>query len=251
MLKIFILLTISLISNITIAQNCPTRIGDFVLNETTIPSLYKWSIFREVYSGTEFLDYEVDWRERNEEYSGIESMIELFPDIAKPSGWYSTNYASFNDSVRVFFIPNYKTDGLFIKNVVLKFYNDTLFFIRASISKSYQDVLLEKYKKKFFQSENKKIKSECKNKILKGNLSLNTFMRFVFYKNTDTTTFGWMILEHGLTKNCDVYDEDRIEIFNKEKYSKMFSGNIIGLKRRLEEQKLDKQNKKEVILNRF
>ena len=250
-------LTIStlLIFNLLFGQNCPNRIGDFILNETTLRNLPKicpycdTKKFLSITSGDDFLTTEVGDDDLDKSNLGSNFYHELFYDTTSIGGWYTHDYANINDSVRVLFIPNYETDGMSIKNVLLKFYNDTLYYMRASLSKAYKELLFEKYKGQGYKSAVKKTKNACKN--IKFQKYPNTHSEYQFSTETDSTTFAKMIFDFQITKDCEVYTDDRIEIFNLTIYLKELRGTNVGLNRFLVEKKARLKKEKEIKLERF
>ena len=119
------------------------------------------------------------------------------------------------NDIRVIFIPSYKTDDIVIKNVLLKFYNDKLYFIRASLNKSYTNIILEKYKRKGHKSEEKKSPNACKNIKLKK--YLNTFSQY-FFASEENKIRALLTFDFKINKYCETVINDRIEIFDFDIY---------------------------------
>jgi hypothetical protein len=204
------------------AQDCPTRIGDFEINSTSTSDL-KWilSSYASYMSTIENLDgyqnHTVNYEDLNEEYTGDPFAYEIKPDYKNVKSWYNLEVASVNDSTEVIFIPSYKTDNIIIKNVLLKFYNDKLYFIRASLNKNYTDIILEKYKGKGHKSEEKKTPNACKNLKLKK--YLNTLSQY-FFASEKNKIRAMLTFDFKINKYCETVINDRIEIFDFDIYMK-------------------------------
>lgn len=202
------------------AQDCPTRIGDFEINSTSTSDL-KWilpsyaSYMSLIEDPDEYQNHIVNYDNLDEEYTGDQSGYRLKPDYKNVKSWYNIEVASVNDSTEVIFIPNYKTDDIVIKNVLLKFYNDKLYFIRASLNKSYTNIILEKYKGKGHKSEEKKTPNACKNLKLKK--YLNTISQY-FFASEENKIRAMLTFDFKINKYCEIVINDRIEIFDFDIY---------------------------------
>jgi hypothetical protein len=202
------------------AQDCPTRIGDFEINSTSISDL-KWIlpsyalISSVIEDENEYQNHVVSYEDLNEEYAGDIFAYELKPDYKNVKSWYNFEVASVNDSTEVIFIPSYETNDIVIKNVLLKFYNDKLYFIRASLNKSYRNIILEKYKGKGHKSEEKKSPNTCKNVKLKK--YLNTFSEY-FFASEESKIRAILTFDFKINKYCETIINDRIEIFDFDIY---------------------------------
>lgn len=202
------------------AQDCPTRIGDFEINSTSTSDL-KWILpsYASYMSIIENLDdyqnHIVNYEDLNEEYTGDSFAYVIKPDYKNVKSWYNLEVASVNDSTEVIFIPSYKTDNIIIKNVLLKFYNDKLYFIRASLNKNYTDIILEKYKGKGHKSEEKKTSNACKNLKLKK--YMNTLSQY-FFASEENKIRAMLTFDFKINKYCETVINDRIEIFDFDIY---------------------------------
>ena len=255
MKKIVLINTLIFFINSLFGQDCPNRIGDFILNETTISKLPKIcdiceiQLFKSISNGEQFLEEEVDASDLNNSDIGSTSLNELFFDDNNINGWYSTNYACVNDSVRVLFLPNYETDEISIKNLLLKFYNDTLFYISASLSKSYADIILEKYRGMGTQIKDKKTKCECEKVISKN--CVNRYFEYLFSSKTKNYTSARIIFDIGIPKNCIPYSLNRIEIFNQKIWLKELYDGKEDLKKIVDEKNSQIKKEKEKVFERF
>lgn len=201
------------------AQDCPTRIGDFEINSTSTSDL-KWilpyaSIMSIIEDEDEYQNHIVKHEDLDEEYAGNIFAYELKPDYKNVKSWYNLEVASVNDSTEVIFIPSYETNDIVIKNVLLKFYNDKLYFIRASLNKDYRNIILEKYKGKGHKSEEKKTSNACKNVKLKK--YLNTFSQY-FFGSEENKIRAMLTFDFKINKYCETVINDRIEIFDFDIY---------------------------------
>lgn len=204
-------------------QDCPNRIGDFIVNETVFSSINRicnCEIDRSslIKNEGDFLAQYVFPDDINNTWSGSNRVFQLIPDANNIHNRFSDSYASFNPSVRVLFIPNYETDGIYIKNLLLKFYGDTLYYIQASISNDYQ-TMLEKYNGKGTLISRKITKTLCKNKKIQQN-AFNVFSVVYFYSQTDTSIVAKRVLDYGISSNCQIYTKSVIQIFNINTHSK-------------------------------
>jgi hypothetical protein len=214
--RLFIIL-IGVYSN---AQDCPTRIGDFEINSTTTSDLQlilpSYSSYMSIIEDPdEYQNYIVNYKDLDEEYIGDQSAYRIKPDYKNVKSWYNLEVASVNDSTEVIFIPSYETNGIAIKNVLLKFYNDKLYFIRASLNKSYTNIILEKYKGKGLKTEEKKTANSCKNLKLKK--YLNTFSQY-FFTSEENKIRAMLTFDFKINKYCETVINDRIEIFDFDIY---------------------------------
>jgi|GEM_PF-2203933 len=198
------------------AQDCPTRIGDFEINSTKTSDL-EWILSS--YSSympiiEDLHDYQnlvVNYKDINEKYSGGTFPYRLKPDYNNVKSWYNLEVASVNDSTEVIFIPSYETDNIVIKNVLLKFYNDKLYFIRASLNKNYTDIILEKYKGKGQKTEEKKTPNACKDlKLKKYQNKLSQY----FFASEENKIRAMLTFDLKINKYCETVINDRIEIFD-------------------------------------
>lgn len=202
------------------AQDCPTRIGDFEINSTSISDL-KWilpsyaSITSIIEDENEYHNHIVKYEDLDEEYAGDIFAYELKPDYKNVKSWYNLEVASVNDSTEVIFIPSYETNDIIIKNVLLKFYNDKLYFISASLNKGYRNIILEKYKGKGHKSEEKKTANGCKNLKLKK--YLNTFSQY-FFTSEENKIRALLTFDFKINKYCETVINDKIEIFDFDIY---------------------------------
>lgn len=155
----------------------------------------------------------VNYQDLDEKYSGSSSAYLIKPDYKNVKSWYNLEVASVNDSTKVIFIPSYETDSIVIKNVLLKFYNDKLYFIKASLNKDYTDIILQKYKGKGHKSEEKKTPNTCKNLKLKK--YLNTFSQY-FFTSEENKIRAMLTFDFKINKYCET--NDRIEIFDFDIY---------------------------------
>lgn len=204
------------------AQDCPTRIGDFEINSTIVSDLerilpsYSYSSYMPIIEDlNEYQNHVVNFEDLNEEYSGDSFAYRLKPDYNNVKSWYNLEVASVNDSTEVIFIPNYETNNIIIKNVLLKFYNDKLYFIRASLNKNYTDIILEKYKGKGQKSEEKKTPNACKDLKLKK--YQNTLSQY-FFASEENKTRALLTFDFKINKYCKTVINDRIEIFDIDIY---------------------------------
>lgn len=214
------LLFIILIGVYSNAQDCPTRIGDFEINTTSISDLKSLLPSYTSYLSTienleSYQNHTVNYEDLNEEYTGSTFAYEVKPDYKNIKSWYNLEIASVNDSTEVIFIPNYETNGIAIKNVLLKFYNHKLYFIRASLNKSYTNIILEKYKGKGRKTEEKKTANSCKNLKLKK--YLNTFSQY-FFTSEENKIRAMLTFDFKINKYCETVINDRIEIFDFDIY---------------------------------
>ena len=235
------------------AQDCPNRIGDFIVNSTmindleTVDRIFKYSVTT-INNSHEYFLYMVPQTELNDEDAGDTSIYEIKQDTIKIKSWYNVDIATTNDSTRIFFIPNYKTDGISIKNVLLKFYDDRLYFIRASLSKEYREIIFEKYKGKGNTIENKTSPNQCKN--LKFKKYPNRFNQY-FFASTEDKTRALITMDFKINKFCEMVLSDKIEIFDFDKFINESDGIDKQLKRLTEDQNQKEAAKKEKILKRF
>lgn len=202
------------------AQDCPTRIGDFEINSTKISDLQSilpsyTSYMPIIENLDEYQQHTVSYQYLNEEYIGDPFAYVIKPDYNNVKSWYNLEVASVNDSTEVIFIPSYETNNIVIKNVLLKFYNDKLYFIRASLNKNYTDIILEKYKGKGHKSEEKKTANACKNLKLKK--YLNTFSQY-FFASEENKIRAMLTFDFKINKYCETVINDRIEIFDFDIY---------------------------------
>jgi hypothetical protein len=202
------------------AQDCPTRIGDFEINSTSTSDL-KWilpsyiSIMSTIENLNDYQDNMIKYKDLDEEYSGATFAYEVKPDYKNIKSWYNLEVASVNDSTEVIFIPSYKTNNIIIKNVLLKFYNDKLYFIRASLSKNYTDIILEKYKGKGRKAEEKSTPNNCKNLKLKK--YRNTLSQY-FFASKENKIRALLTFDFKINRYCEPVINDRIEIFDFDIY---------------------------------
>ncbi|STO19401.1 hypothetical protein [Flavobacterium hibernum] len=202
------------------AQDCPTRIGDFEINSTSSSDL-KWilpsysSYMSIIESLDEYQNHIVNHEDLNEEYARDPFAYVIKPDYKNVKSWYNLEVASVNDSTEVIFIPSYETNNIVIKNVLLKFYNDKLYFVKASLNKNYTDIILEKYKGKGHKSVEKKTANACKNLKLKK--YLNTFSQY-FFASEENKIRAMLTFDFKINKYCETVIDDRIEIFDFDIY---------------------------------
>ncbi|MCC9019144.1 hypothetical protein [Flavobacterium lipolyticum] len=163
----------------------------------------------------EYQNHTVSYEDLDQEYVGDLFRYEIKPDHKNVKSWYNLEVASVNDSTEVIFIPYYETDNIIIKNVLLKFYNDKLYFIRASLNKNYTDIILEKYKGKGHKSEEKKTPNACKNPKLKK--YFNTISQY-FFASKETKIRAMLTFDFKINKYCETLIDDRIEIFDFDIY---------------------------------
>ena len=249
-----ILLILVFIYFSSFAQDCPTRIGDFEVNSTNLIDL-KWILpsystysMLSINNFDDYLTHKVDHSELDDEYSGGSFVYEVKPDLENIKSWYNVEFASPNDSTQVYFIPSYKTNDIVIKNVLLKFYNGQLYFIRASLNKSYTDIILEKYKGKGHKSQEKKTPNSCKN--VKFKKYPNTFSQY-FFASTENKIRAMLTFDFKINKYCESVIDDRIEIFDFDIYVKEGDKIVKNIERMKKEQDDQKRIEKEEKLKRF
>lgn len=234
------------------AQECPTRIGDLEINVTTIEDLkrifpsYMSSYIQTIDDEEDFLYHNVPRSEFEDEYSGDIYMYELKPDLKNVKSWYNVQVAIPNESTRVLFVPSYKVNDVVIKNIQLRFYNDTLYFIRAGVTKQYREIFLEKYKGKGSIIKNENKPHACKNPQFKKFTNMYSEM---FYGSTENNIRAILYLDLKISKDCEALINDKIEIFDFDLYvseSDKIIANIESLKKAQEEKlKIEKQQKLE------
>ncbi|MDP5200072.1 hypothetical protein [Flavobacterium sp. DG2-3] len=235
------------------AQDCPTRIGDFEINSTKTSDL-EWilpsytSYMPIIENLDEYKDYIVSYRDVDEEYAGSSFAYLIKPDYKNVKSWYNLEVASVNDSTEVIFIPSYKTDNITIKNVLLKFYNDKLYFIRASLNKNYTDIILEKYKGRGYKSEEKKTPNTCKNpKLKKYHNSLSQY----FFASEENKIRAMLTFDFKINKYCETVINDRIEIFDFDIYIRENNKIKFNMENMQMMEDDRKKNEKEQKLKRF
>ncbi|MCG2611817.1 hypothetical protein LZZ90_09905 [Flavobacterium sp. SM15] len=252
MKKIILILIFAYLNSF--AQDCPTRIGDFEINSTNLDDLklilplYTISSMSNIKNADDYQVYKVEHEELDDEYSGGYFAYEVKPDLENIKSWYNVEIANPNDSTRVFFIPSYKVDDVVIKNVLLKFYNNQLYFIRASLTKSYADIILEKYKGKGHKSEEKKTPNACKN--VKFKRYPNIFSQY-FFSSTENKIRAMLTFDFKINKYCETVINDRIEIFDFDIYIREGDKIIANLEKLKKEQEEKKKFEKEEKLKKF
>lgn len=253
-MKKIIIILISLLLNNVNAQDCPNRIGDFIVNESTTDVFEKicdycyGSYSLSITNGIDYLAHEIDNDLIEYDYPISTIIYELKPDLDNITSWYNFDYANLSDSTRVFFIPNYVTDGISIKNLLLKFNNDKLFYIKASLSQSHLDIIIEKYKGKGIISETKKTKNKCK--LLKFQKYMNEHSEINFLSSFDKTR-AKITLDFKVNSNCRAVRDDTVEIYNFDELVSNLKSVNYNAKRLIEEDKINKQKAKEEKLSRF
>ena len=230
------------ISSISYSQNCPTRIGDFIINETSIEIGFCRNSVHKIENGQDFVNEEIDSDMIDFNYGYNSTVYELKPDLEKISGWYNRDYASLSDSTRVFFMPYYQADDVSIKNLILKFKDGELFYIKASLSKDYFNVIAEKYKGKGDKVVDKKTNNKCKLAKLKKYLDSHT--ELVFYSDEDTIN-ARITLDNKINSDCKVQDDRFIEIYNYEIYIQYLKTMNRLMKQMLEE-KIENDKKEKI-----
>ena len=213
-------LFIILIGTYSYAQDCPTRIGDFEINSTSTSDL-EWilpsyaSHMSIIENFDDYQNHTINYQDINAEYAIDPFAYVIKPDYNNVKSWYNLEVASVNDSTEVIFIPSYETNNIVIKNVLLKFYNDKLYFIRASLDKNYTNIILEKYKGKGHKSGEKKSPNACKNLKLKK--YLNTLSQY-FFASEENKIRAMLTFDFKINKYCETVINDRIEIFDFDIY---------------------------------
>ncbi|KRD07345.1 hypothetical protein ASE21_17785 [Flavobacterium sp. Root901] len=236
------------------AQDCPNRIGDFIINESTTDVFEKicnycsGHYYIPISNGIDYLSHEVANEDSDYDYSLTTTIYELKPDLDNITSWYNFDYANLSDSTRVFFIPNYETDGISIKNLLLKFNNDKLFYMKASLSQSHLDIIIEKYKGKGIISETKKTKNKCK--LLKFQKYMNEHSEINFLSSFDKIR-AKITLDFKVNSNCRAVRDDTIEIYNFDELVVNLKSLNYNAKILIEEDKISKQKAKEEKLSRF
>ena len=218
------------------SQNCPNRIGDFIINETSIYDLSKICDCNEtgniIENSEMFVNTKVTSDMIDADFGFTSTVYELKPDIDEISGWFNKNYACVNDFARVFFIPHYKTENISIKNLTLKFREGSLFYMKASISKDYLDILAEKYKGKGIVTLNKRKANKCsiaKLKKFQDNLKEISFIS----ENKDITAY--ILIDNKINSDCTFENTKNIEIFNPDLYILHLESNLRSIKKNLED----------------
>lgn len=244
-----------LFANIANSQECPNRIGDFIINESTIDVFEKVCTYcnsslhgLSITNGEDYLALGVSSEDIDYDYSGSTMIYELKPDLENIKSWYNFECANLSDSTRVFFIPNYETNGVSIKNLLLKFQNEKLFYIKASLSQDYLDIIIEKYKGKGIISATKKTKNKCK--LLKFQKYLNEHSEINFLSSNDKIR-AKIILDFKVNSSCKAVRDDTVEIYNFEDHINNLKSLNYNAKRLEEEDKIEKQKAKEEKLKRF
>ncbi|OOV18494.1 hypothetical protein [Flavobacterium sp. LM4] len=221
MKKIFFLY-ILLISNIDYAQDCPNRIGSLVINSTTFRYFSNICLSCNIYglptikNKEDYLLYKVAQSELNNDPLDESIAYEVKPDFENIKSSYNMEIASLNDSIKVIFIPIFLTNGIYIKNPLLKFKNDNLFYMSASLSKEYRDIILEKYKGKGHKSEEKTTPNTCKD--LKFKKYKNSFYQY-FFASEENKIRALLTFDLKINKYCEVEINNRIEIFDFDIYT--------------------------------
>lgn len=238
----------TLLSFVSFGQNCPTRIGDFIINETTTDIDYCRSTNNKIDNGQDMVNHETEYSMIDFDYGTTSTVYELIPDKDKISGWYNRDYASIDDSVKVYFIPYYETEGISIKNLLLKFKDQNLFYIQASISKDYFDILTQKYKGKGIKSAEKKTNNKCNNIKLKK--YLDTHVELSFFSEIEDLT-AKISMDNIINSDCEFKNTRVIEIYNSKVYLEYLKSRNAILKRLVIE-KIEKDKKeKEERLKKF
>ncbi len=239
-------------TSVCFAQNCPTRIGGFIINESSVYDLSKICDCNEtankIENGQDLINQEVEYDMIDLDYGITSSAYELKPDLEKINGWYNRDYASVSDSTRVFFIPYYKTENISIKNLLLKFKNDSLFYIKASISKDYFDILIEKYKGKGIETANKKTQNKCR--IAKLRKYLDIHKELSFFSEIEEIS-AKISIDNIINSDCKFEDRKDIEIYNPKVYLKYLQSRNILLKKLVEEKIENDKKEKAERLKKF
>lgn len=241
MKKIFFLYFL-LIHSINYAQDCPNRIGSLVINSTTFRDFSNICLSCNIYglptieNQEDYLLYKVPQSELNEELIDESTAYEVKPDFENIKSSYNMEVASLNDSIKVIFIPVFLTNGVYIKNLLLKFKDDNLFYMSASLSKEYKDIILEKYKGKARRSEEKTTPNTCKD--LKFKKYKNNFSQY-FFASDENKIRALLTFDLKISKHCEVEINDKIEIFDFVIYISE-SDKIIPNMEKLQKEKDDK-----------
>jgi len=221
MKKITFLLIVLMTSGIN-AQDCPNRIGSLVINSTTFKDFSNICLTCKLY-GLPTIKNEKEYllsrisqdRINNNEYISESPAYEIMPDLENIKTSYNVEIANVNDSTRVIFIPIFFTSGIYIKNLFLKFYNNKLYYMSASLSKEYMDIILEKYKGKGRKSEEKITQNNCKDLKLKK--YKNNFYQY-FFASEENKIRALLTLDFKINKFCEIVINDKIEIFDFDIY---------------------------------
>lgn len=254
MKKITILL-IAIITGTINAQDCPNRIGSLVINSTTFKDFSNICLTCNLY-GLPTIESEKEYllmripqdRINNDEYISESPAYEIMPDLKNIKTPYNIEIANVNDSTRVIFIPIFFTSGIYIKNLLLKFHNNNLYYLSASLSKEYTNIILEKYKGKGRKSEEKITPNNCKDLKLKK--YKNSFNQY-FFASEENRIRALLTFDLKINKFCEVVINDQIEIFDFDTYIGE-SDKITSNLEKLEEEKNNKiKSDKEERLKKF
>lgn len=239
-------ITILLIALLTVtinAQDCPNRIGSLVINATTFKDFSNICLTCKLY-GLPTIESEKEYsllrisqdRVNDDKYISESPAYEIMPDLENIKTSYNIDIANVNDSTRVIFIPIFFTSGIYIKNLLLKFHNNNLYYVSASLSKEYMDVILEKYKGKARKSEENTTPNSCKDLKLKK--YKNSFYQY-FFASEENKIRALLTLDFKINKFCEIIINDKIEIFDFDIYINE-SDKIISNLEKLEKEKNDK-----------
>lgn len=251
-------ITILLIVLITVrinAQDCPNRLGSLVINSTTFKDFSNFCLTCNLYglpkieSEKEYLLLRISQdRINNDEFISESPAYEIMPDLENIKTSYNIEIATVNDSTKVIFIPIFLTSGIYIKNLLLKFYNDKLYYASASLSKEYMNIILEKYKGKGRKSEEKVTQNNCKDLKLKK--YKNNFYQY-FFASEENRIRALLTLDFKINKFCEIVINDKIEIFDFDIYMNE-TNTITSNLERLQEEKNNKiKIEKEERLKKF
>lgn len=197
-------------SQITLAQDAPIRLGDFVVGETVIRD-FDWIISKYNYTGPKRYSEKSVASCKEDEVEDNREFCTIFPNVYRIKddiGDTTESLAKFSSmlnpdpksivgkNTQCFFIDQLKIEDHCINNIYLKFFEDTLIQIEYSSNTSLFKILVEKYKRKATKTYDKTTISGCSKKIK------NRYVQYILH---DTSTRNSCIINSHLlfTKDCE------------------------------------------------
>lgn len=198
------------------SQDSPSRIGDYVVGETTLSS-FKSQI---TYKSTTI--------ENNDHVSAFERAPN---DDEKGNIWihpvevdYVTEFPTrkellyLNDSTEAFFINYIDLGSYVVNNVFLYFFKDTLVKISYDGSPKVNTIILDKYKGKAVSLVKTKSKSDCLTKTKSGKSVDNLKIKSTFLDRKNNL-YATVELNLIVSENCDLSQYVSVDIYDKARYS--------------------------------
>lgn len=170
------------------------------------------------------------------EQSRTKYIVQIFPDTVKE--YNSPSGSSLCPNVKSFSIKGVYVAGIQLKDLKLKFFNDTLYYLSCDYTSDISEAMKLKYG--VGKLETKKNEIECKNSYSGTKRTLTETTIYETWDNNDITAIG-RILEFYSTK-CERLLTSLFSVYDKRKYLTVYNKEE-EIKHRIDEAIKEKKKK--------